>query len=88
MQESNLGVVLGPTLMRSREETMAAIMSIKFQSIVIETMIKEYDQVPQSNTQSFFYSHALVNSQDHDFIFSFNLWRETLTFNFDFSGNV
>ena len=51
MQESNLGVVLGPTLMRSREETMAAIMSIKFQSIVIETMIKEYDQVPQSNTQ-------------------------------------
>ncbi|XP_066920280.1 rho GTPase-activating protein 26-like isoform X5 [Clytia hemisphaerica] len=45
MQESNLGVVLGPTLMRSREETMAAIMSIKFQSIVIETMIKEYDQI-------------------------------------------
>ena len=45
MQASNLGVVLGPTLMRPKEETMAAIMNIKYQSIVIETMIKEYDQV-------------------------------------------
>lgn len=45
MQASNLGVVLGPTLMRPREETMAAIMGIKFQSIVIETMIKEFDEV-------------------------------------------
>ena len=45
MQESNLGVVLGPTLMRPKEETMAAIMSIRFQSFVIETIIREYDQV-------------------------------------------
>ncbi|XP_057314498.1 rho GTPase-activating protein 26-like isoform X4 [Hydractinia symbiolongicarpus] len=45
MQASNLAVVLGPTLMRPKEETMAAIMSIKFQSIVIETMIQEYDQL-------------------------------------------
>jgi len=45
MQASNLGVVLGPTLMRPREETMAAIMGIKFQSIVIETMIKEFDEL-------------------------------------------
>ena len=45
MAESNLGVVLGPTLMRPKEETMAAIMSIRFQSFVIETMIREYDQV-------------------------------------------
>ena len=45
MQASNLGVVLGPTLMRPQEETMAAIMNIKYQSVVIETMIKEYDQV-------------------------------------------
>ena len=43
MKESNLGVVLGPTLMRPKEETMAAIMSIKYQSVVVETMIKEYE---------------------------------------------
>lgn len=45
MQASNLGVIFGPTLMRPKEETMAAIMSIKYQSIVVETMIKEYDKV-------------------------------------------
>ena len=48
MQPSNLGVVWGPTLMRPREETMAAIMNLKFQGVVIETLIKEYDKVISS----------------------------------------
>ena len=45
MQSSNLGVVFGPTLMRSKEETMAAIMNLKYQTIVVEMMINEYDKV-------------------------------------------
>ncbi|KAG9327888.1 hypothetical protein JZ751_018411 [Albula glossodonta] len=35
MTVSNLGVIFGPTLMRSQEETVAAMMNIKFQNIVI-----------------------------------------------------
>ena len=45
MAASNLGVVFGPTLMKSREESMAAIMNLKYQSIVIELLIKEFDTV-------------------------------------------
>lgn len=45
MQASNLGVVFGPTLMRSKEETMAAIMNLKYQTIIVELMINEYDAV-------------------------------------------
>ena len=45
MQASNLGVVFGPTLMRSKEETMAAIMNLKYQTIIVELMINEYDTV-------------------------------------------
>ncbi|XP_028400078.1 rho GTPase-activating protein 26-like [Dendronephthya gigantea] len=49
MQASNLGVVFGPTLMRSREETMAAIMNLKYQTIVVELMINEYDALFDSS---------------------------------------
>lgn len=45
MAASNLGVVFGPTLMKSREESMAAIMNLKYQSIVIELLIKEFNTV-------------------------------------------
>ncbi|XP_078371210.1 rho GTPase-activating protein 26-like isoform X2 [Oculina patagonica] len=45
MAASNLGVVFGPTLMKSREETMAAIMNLKYQSIVIELLINEFNTV-------------------------------------------
>ena len=45
MAASNLGVVFGPTLMKSREESMAAIMNLKYQSIVIELLIKEFSTV-------------------------------------------
>ena len=45
MAASNLGVVFGPTLMKSKEESMAAIMNLKYQSIVIELLINEFDKV-------------------------------------------
>ena len=31
--------------MRPREETMAALMNLKFQGVVIQTLISEYDRV-------------------------------------------
>ena len=37
--------MFGPTLMKSREESMAAIMNLKYQSVVIELLIKEFDAV-------------------------------------------
>ncbi|TRY93833.1 hypothetical protein DNTS_023756 [Danionella cerebrum] len=43
MTVSNLGVIFGPTLMRSQEETVAAMMNIKFQNIVI------FHQAPDPN---------------------------------------
>uniref|UniRef100_A0A669EWI6 Rho GTPase-activating protein 26 n=1 Tax=Oreochromis niloticus TaxID=8128 RepID=A0A669EWI6_ORENI len=39
MTIANLGVVFGPTLLRPQEETVAAIMDIKFQNIVVEILI-------------------------------------------------
>ena len=45
MAASNLGVVFGPTLMKSKEESMAAIMNLKYQSVVIELLIKEFSMV-------------------------------------------
>lgn len=45
MAASNLGVVFGPTLMKSKEESMAAIMNLKYQSIVIELLINEFNTV-------------------------------------------
>lgn len=39
MTVANLGVCFGPTLMRPEEETMAAIMDIKFCNIVVEILI-------------------------------------------------
>ena len=45
MTVSNLGVIFGPTLMRSQEETVAAMMNIKFQNIVVEIMIENRDKV-------------------------------------------
>uniref|UniRef100_A0A673WUN0 Rho GTPase activating protein 42 n=1 Tax=Salmo trutta TaxID=8032 RepID=A0A673WUN0_SALTR len=44
MTVSNLGVIFGPTLMRSQEETVAAMMNIKFQNIVVEILIENFDK--------------------------------------------
>uniref|UniRef100_A0A8C2K8P5 Rho GTPase activating protein 26 n=1 Tax=Cyprinus carpio TaxID=7962 RepID=A0A8C2K8P5_CYPCA len=44
MTVANLGVVFGPTLLRPQEETVAAIMDIKFQNIVIEILIENHER--------------------------------------------
>jgi hypothetical protein len=45
MTVSNLGVCFGPTLLRSEEETVAAIMDIKFCNVVVEILIENYEKV-------------------------------------------
>ncbi|KAL0994996.1 hypothetical protein UPYG_G00130430 [Umbra pygmaea] len=45
MTVSNLGVIFGPTLMRSQEETVAAMMNIKFQNIVVEIIIENCQKI-------------------------------------------
>uniref|UniRef100_A0A7N9AND3 Rho GTPase activating protein 10 n=1 Tax=Mastacembelus armatus TaxID=205130 RepID=A0A7N9AND3_9TELE len=45
MTVANLGVVFGPTLMRPQEETVAAIMDLKFQNIVVEILIEQHEKV-------------------------------------------
>ncbi|KAM9333405.1 oligophrenin-1 isoform 2-T2 [Pholidichthys leucotaenia] len=45
MTPSNMAVIFGPTLMRAQEETVAAMLDIKFQSIVVEILIEEYKKI-------------------------------------------
>ncbi|XP_035272441.1 rho GTPase-activating protein 10-like isoform X1 [Anguilla anguilla] len=45
MTVANLGVVFGPTLMRPEEETVAAIMDLKFQNIVVEVLIENQEKI-------------------------------------------
>lgn len=45
MTVGNLGVCFGPTLLRPKEETMAAIMDIKFCNVVVEVLIANCDKV-------------------------------------------
>ncbi|PAV62391.1 hypothetical protein WR25_26738 [Diploscapter pachys] len=45
MTVGNLGVCFGPTLLRPKEETMSAIMDIKFCNVVVEILIVNYDRV-------------------------------------------
>lgn len=52
MTVANLGVVFGPTLMRSQEETVAAIMDIKFQNIVVEILIEHHEKVMPASPRS------------------------------------
>ncbi|VDK17527.1 unnamed protein product [Anisakis simplex] len=49
MTVGNLGVCFGPTLLRPKEETMAAIMDIKFCNVVVEVLIANCDLI--FNTQ-------------------------------------
>nr|XP_055036424.1 rho GTPase-activating protein 42 isoform X1 [Misgurnus anguillicaudatus] len=71
MTVSNLGVIFGPTLMRSQEETVAAMMNIKFQNIVMEILIENYDkifhQAPDPNVplpQPSSHSHAQTRTSN------------------------
>ncbi|CAG0892826.1 unnamed protein product [Darwinula stevensoni] len=59
MTVSNLGVCFGPTLLRPEEETMAAIMDIKFCNIVVEILIENFQQI-------FLTSPELVSDWDKD----------------------
>ena len=45
MLASNLGVVFGPTLMRPERESVASIVDIKYQNIVVEVMITEIGRI-------------------------------------------
>ena len=40
-----MGVIFGPTLMRAQEDTVAAMMNIKFQNIVVEILIEHFVKV-------------------------------------------
>uniref|UniRef100_A0A7N8X0Q7 Oligophrenin 1 n=1 Tax=Mastacembelus armatus TaxID=205130 RepID=A0A7N8X0Q7_9TELE len=57
MTPSNMAVIFGPTLMRAKEETVAAMLDIKFQNIVVEILIEDYKTVlNQSINVTFFFS--------------------------------
>lgn len=45
MSVFNLGVVFGPTLLRPTEDTIASILDIKFNNVVIELLIENYDVI-------------------------------------------
>ena len=45
MTVSNLGVCFGPTLLKDEEETVAAIMDIKFANVVVEILIENWRQI-------------------------------------------
>lgn len=62
MTVSNLGMIFGPTLMRSQEETVAAMMNIKFQNIVVEIIIENRDKV---GTHTHAPSHRDTHSDTH-----------------------
>ncbi|TRZ02045.1 hypothetical protein DNTS_001150 [Danionella cerebrum] len=45
MTVSNMAVIFGPTLMRAEEETVAAMLDIKFQNIVMEILIEDCSKI-------------------------------------------
>ena len=45
MTVSNLGVCFGPTLLKAEEETVAAIMDIKFANVVVEILIQNWELI-------------------------------------------
>ena len=52
MTVSNLGVCFGPTLFRAEEETVAAIMDIKFTNVVVEIMISHWETLLRTKPDS------------------------------------
>lgn len=81
MTVSNLGVIFGPTLMRSQEETVAAMMNIKFQNIVVEILIENYDKVSVSHSSSFF-GLSRDSSLLYSPVFSYSQCRIWLKFSY------
>ncbi|XP_059207893.1 oligophrenin-1-like isoform X2 [Centropristis striata] len=54
MTPSNMAVIFGPTLMRAKEDTVAAMLDIKFQNIVVEILIEDskkiFSYMPEDST--------------------------------------
>lgn len=44
----NLGVVFGPTLLKANEDSLAAVLEIKFNNLVIEILIENYELIFKS----------------------------------------
>lgn len=66
MTVANLGVCFGPSLMRPEEETVAAIMDIKFCNIVVEILITNYEKVTDFVCESvhmYAHPHVQINVQ-------------------------
>uniref|UniRef100_A0A336MDA1 CSON015484 protein n=1 Tax=Culicoides sonorensis TaxID=179676 RepID=A0A336MDA1_CULSO len=63
MNVFNLGVVFGPTLLRSAEETLASILDIKFNNVIIEMLIDNYDVVfknPPGNSLHYMLQNKII----------------------------
>uniref|UniRef100_A0A8C2IXY3 Rho GTPase activating protein 10 n=1 Tax=Cyprinus carpio TaxID=7962 RepID=A0A8C2IXY3_CYPCA len=65
MTVANLGVVFGPTLMRPQEETVAAIMDLKFQNIVVEILIEQHEKVRLLTGDEWPHLKTYINSLWH-----------------------
>lgn len=61
MTPSNMGVIFGPTLMRAQEDTVAAMMNIKFQNIVVEILIEHFVKVCVSCPHHHSFKHVTVS---------------------------
>lgn len=80
MTVANLGVCFGPTLMRPEEETMKAIMEIKFSNIIIEILISNYHKV--SPTYPLFLDEDICCT----FVSCYNILSSYLLFSVNYSG--
>uniref|UniRef100_A0A669CZV2 Oligophrenin 1 n=1 Tax=Oreochromis niloticus TaxID=8128 RepID=A0A669CZV2_ORENI len=61
MTPSNMAVIFGPTLMRAKEETVAAMLDIKFQNIVVEILIEHCKKVRLKKKLTMFAVHMARN---------------------------
>jgi len=69
MTVSNLGVCFGPTLLRPEEETVAAIMDIKFCNVVVEILIDNYEKVSSAYIKIFMTHVSLCGELFSQFCF-------------------
>ncbi|CAO1424757.1 unnamed protein product [Diamesa hyperborea] len=58
----NLGVVFGPTLLKATEDSLAAVLEIKFNNLVIEILIENYELIFKNkpgNTSDYIYLKSI-----------------------------
>lgn len=68
----NLGVVFGPTLLKASEDSLAAVLEIKFNNLVIEILIENYELI---------FKNSPGKSSDYmwvtcRWIYMFIVWRD------------